>query len=264
MDGKVLIVEESGFTRLHVRSVLEKQGFQVFEAVTGSQVINNTFNREVGLSDMDLIIINLYLPDYDGREILKRIVGQFSATPVIVMSSDKKKDTIISTIDMGAWDYLIKPFDKDTLLSRVQKYLPKYKEVDVNKKTTAEERRLNEVLSEEIDRAVRTDAQVTLVAISGDQELLKQIYELAGEYLRRIDSIFITAEKLILLLPATDEPGSEIVTDKLFNIGRIDVANENLQINRVTFPEAVSKELVASYRIMDITNELLSILDTLS
>lgn len=111
---KILIVEDEKNIRNLVKTILKANGYQVFEATSGSTG-TIMFNSHCP----DLIILDLGLPDIDGIEFIKNIRKE-SQTPIIVLSARHKEGDKVSALDLGANDYVTKPFGMEELLARVR------------------------------------------------------------------------------------------------------------------------------------------------
>ena len=111
---KILIVEDEKNIRNLVKTILKANDYQVFDATNGSTG-KIMFNSHCP----DLIILDLGLPDIDGIEFIKQI-RQESQTPIIVLSARHKEGDKVSALDMGANDYVTKPFGMEELLARVR------------------------------------------------------------------------------------------------------------------------------------------------
>ncbi len=114
---KILIVEDEENIRKFVTALFEANDYRVLTAKTG----------EAGLLMFtshlpDLVILDLGLPDLDGTEFLKAIRKDF-LTPVIVLSARSDESDKVEALDMGANDYVTKPFGSAELLARVRSIL---------------------------------------------------------------------------------------------------------------------------------------------
>ena len=109
---KILVVEDDSNICNIVKTILETNGYQVIDA-------NNASNgKTVFLSHRpDLMILDLGLPDIDGIDFIKNIREQ-SDTPIIVLSARTNEADKVMALDMGANDYVTKPFGTDELLAR--------------------------------------------------------------------------------------------------------------------------------------------------
>ncbi|NSL54975.1 two-component system response regulator KdpE [Uliginosibacterium aquaticum] len=114
MSSRVLIIEDDPVIRRFVRSSLETEGCEVFEAdCAGRGLI------EAGTRQPELLILDLGLPDRDGLEVI-RDVRSWSRIPIIVLSARTQESEKVAALDAGADDYLVKPFGVPELLARVR------------------------------------------------------------------------------------------------------------------------------------------------
>ena len=111
---KILIVEDDRGIANFVQTVLETNGYQVLSADRCGQGIL-VFASHVP----DLVILDLGLPDMDGEEFIRQIRG-ISAVPIIVLSARTEESDKVSALDLGANDYITKPFGTAELLARVR------------------------------------------------------------------------------------------------------------------------------------------------
>jgi two-component system KDP operon response regulator KdpE len=110
----VLVVEDEGPLRSFLRTALTAHTFRVLEAATlGEATIAVTTHNP------DIVLLDLGLPDGDGRELLRRI-REWSQLPVIVLSARGRESDKIEALDAGADDYLTKPFGTGELLARLR------------------------------------------------------------------------------------------------------------------------------------------------
>lgn len=110
----VLIVEDEKEIRRFVRLALEGEALKVFDADTLQRGLIEAATRKP-----DLVILDLGLPDGDGRDFIREL-RQWSAVPVIVLSARVEEQDKIDALDVGADDYLTKPFGIGELLARVR------------------------------------------------------------------------------------------------------------------------------------------------
>jgi two-component system KDP operon response regulator KdpE len=114
LRSNVLLVEDDGEIRRLVRSALEAENYRVFEAGTSARGL-----IDAGTRKPDLVILDLGLPDADGMEFL-RAFRAWSRAPVIVLSARSDEPVKVAALDLGADDYLSKPFGVPELLARVR------------------------------------------------------------------------------------------------------------------------------------------------
>ncbi len=112
---RVLVVEDDPPIRRFLRTSLGAQGYQVLEAETGNGALG-LFARAAP----DFVVLDLGLPDIDGLEVIRRLRAQGSAVPIIVLSSRGDEAGKVQALDLGADDYVTKPFGLDELLARLR------------------------------------------------------------------------------------------------------------------------------------------------
>lgn len=100
----VLIVEDESAIRILISTALETNGYNLEMATNGSMALSLLVKHQ-----FDIILLDLGLPDLDGIDIIKKL-RTFSFTPIIVISARSNDDDKIKALDMGADDYLTKPF----------------------------------------------------------------------------------------------------------------------------------------------------------
>ncbi|MBF0341174.1 MAG: response regulator [Magnetococcales bacterium] len=113
----VVLIEDEPQIRRFVRAALEAEKFQVNEAENGNRGL-----IEIGTRRPDLVILDLGLPDMDGIELL-RDLRAWSNVPVLILSARDHEADKVQALDVGADDYLSKPFGVPELLARVRALL---------------------------------------------------------------------------------------------------------------------------------------------
>lgn len=111
----ILVVDDEIAIRRFLRTSLSSQGFQVLEAENGRSALDQLKRHHI-----DLLILDLGLPDMDGAEIIGRLRQSASPVPILVLSSRTDEQGKVEALDMGADDYVTKPFGMDELLARVR------------------------------------------------------------------------------------------------------------------------------------------------
>lgn len=110
---KILLVEDEDNIRGFIQTIMEANSYQVIAAETGSQ-------GSLLLSHQpDLIILDLGLPDMDGLDFIKS-TRKTSAVPIIILSARSQEWDKVAALDLGANDYVTKPFGTSELLARVR------------------------------------------------------------------------------------------------------------------------------------------------
>ncbi len=112
---RVLVIDDEPPIRRLLRTGLSTQGYQVTDATNGRTALE-ALARELP----DLIILDLGLPDIAGHELLRRIREAHEAVPVVVLSSREDEKGKVEALDLGADDYITKPFGMNELLARMR------------------------------------------------------------------------------------------------------------------------------------------------
>ena len=115
--SRVLIVEDDPALRNSIRSILERNGYDVRTAGDGAAGA-----RELQTGAQDVVLLDIGLPFVDGWEILNRLEGR-RVPSVIVISARGREQDKVRALDLGADDYLAKPFGADELLARIRAVL---------------------------------------------------------------------------------------------------------------------------------------------
>ncbi len=129
-NSSILVIDDEVQMRRLLQLTLESAGFAVQLAKTGEEGI-----AHAGMDHIDLVILDLGLPDIDGMEILKKL-KEWAQFPIIILSVRDAERDIIAALDAGADDYLTKPFRSGELLARVRTALrrrPEEKDMPVVK-----------------------------------------------------------------------------------------------------------------------------------
>ena len=113
-DPVVVVIEDEPQIRKFLRATLEGQGYRLFEATTGADGVVEVSSRQP-----DVVIIDLGLPDMDGLDVIRR-VREWTAVPVIVLSARGQERDKVTALDVGADDYMSKPFGAGELLARIR------------------------------------------------------------------------------------------------------------------------------------------------
>ena len=111
---KVLVIDDEPPIRKLLRMGLTTQGYEILEAPNGKTALEKLMEEPA------LIILDLGLPDIQGHELLRMIRGRNDAVPIVVLSSRGDEAGKVQALDLGADDYLTKPFGMDELLARLR------------------------------------------------------------------------------------------------------------------------------------------------
>ena len=117
MARNVLVVEDDRNISDLIRMYLEKEGFEVSIAYDGGKAVEE-FERQ----QPDLVLLDIMLPELDGWGVCQRTRNK-SKTPIIMLTAKSEVDDRITGLEMGADDYLIKPFEMKELMARINAVL---------------------------------------------------------------------------------------------------------------------------------------------
>ena len=130
MNGKILIVEDDKEISRLLCNFLEQNDFETATALDG-----NTASMTMRTGHFDLILMDLMLPYKDGEQLIKELRG-YSDTPVIVLSAKSMIETRLEVLRLGADDYILKPFDLNEVLVRIEVVLRRSRAADEKKSNT--------------------------------------------------------------------------------------------------------------------------------
>ena len=110
----VLIVEDEPAIRRLLRTSLATQDFRMLETASGSEALDL-----VARGGVDVVLLDLGLPDMDGMEVIRRLRA-VSAVPIVVLTSREDERAKVAALDLGADDYVTKPFGIAELMARLR------------------------------------------------------------------------------------------------------------------------------------------------
>jgi two-component system, OmpR family, response regulator len=133
---KIIIVDDDCYIRELVLLFLKKEGFELYEASDGIKALQLMEKIKV-----DLAIIDIMMPNMDGWELCREL-REFSDIPILMLTAKGETAQKVKGFDLGADDYLVKPFDPIELAARVKALLKRYK-ITVSQTINIDEFKLN-------------------------------------------------------------------------------------------------------------------------
>jgi two-component system KDP operon response regulator KdpE len=112
---RVVVVDDEPAIRRFLRTSLRAEGYEIVEEETGEAALIEICRRAP-----DLVMLDLGLPGIDGLEVIRRLRDAGSAVPIIVLTSRTDEAGKVEALDLGADDYVTKPFGVDELLARIR------------------------------------------------------------------------------------------------------------------------------------------------
>ena len=113
-EATILLIEDEPEIRRFLRTTLPAHGFRLYEASTGKDGLTEAQAR-----NPDLLLLDLGLPHVDGTDIIRE-VREWTSTPIIVLSARDMEQIKVAALDLGADDYVTKPFGIEELLARIR------------------------------------------------------------------------------------------------------------------------------------------------
>ncbi|RME46759.1 MAG: DNA-binding response regulator [Chloroflexi bacterium] len=113
MSDKILVIDDDTHLLKIVEVFLKEEGYQVFTAKEASHGLRQAFNKQP-----DLVLLDVMMPEVDGWETLTRLRA-ISDMPIIMLTAKDKETDVVKGLDLGADDYVTKPFDPDELKARI-------------------------------------------------------------------------------------------------------------------------------------------------
>src|SRR4029077_3198886 len=121
---RILLVDDEVSIQRAVAPLLRSRGYEVAVAATGSEALSHFADRPA-----DLVVLDLGLPDLEGPVVCRRLRA-LSAAPIIVLSARSSESDKVSALDLGADDYVTKPFGPEELLARIRVALRRVAEAE--------------------------------------------------------------------------------------------------------------------------------------
>ncbi|HJK94270.1 MAG TPA: response regulator transcription factor [Polyangiaceae bacterium LLY-WYZ-15_(1-7)] len=119
MSGRLLVVEDEEHLAAGLKLNLELEGYEVDVATTAREA----GEQLLGPAGYDAIVLDIMLPDFDGFELCKRLRDAGNFVPVIMLTARSSAEDRVRGLEVGADDYLVKPFSLEELLARVRSVL---------------------------------------------------------------------------------------------------------------------------------------------
>ena len=156
--SKILIIEDEGSIADLEKDYLERAGYKVLVENDGTAGLEKALHE-----DCDLVVLDLMLPGIDGFEICRKIREEKNI-PILIVSARKEDIDQIQGLDLGADDYMTKPFSPSELVARVKAHLGRYERLVGTGRTPAEENEIVEV------RGIRIDKTARRVWVNGEEK----------------------------------------------------------------------------------------------
>lgn len=128
MSASILVVDDEEAIRTSLRSILEDEGYEVSVAANGVEAL-----KVYGTDPPDLMILDIWMPEMDGLETLRRVKEFVPTTQVMMISGHGSIETAVKAIKLGAYDYIEKPLSLENVTLRVKHALEQFRLAQENR-----------------------------------------------------------------------------------------------------------------------------------
>lgn len=119
---KILVVDDEPGVRNVLQRVLTQAGYEVATADNGAEALDC-----VSLGEVNLMLLDIKMPDISGMEVLAKITAEYPDVGVIMVTAVIDIQVAVEALKLGAYDYITKPFNRDEVVQKVQKAIGKWK-----------------------------------------------------------------------------------------------------------------------------------------
>ncbi len=168
----VLVADDDASIRSLLKQLLADEGYAVLEAATGGEVV-----EQVKDSSPDLVIMDVRMPELDGIEALQKVKISSPHTAVLIMTAFGTSNAAIKAMELGAFDYVTKPFELDKISHTVKRAF-QYQDLSAEV----------EVLRDEISSLVQTER------IVGNSTPMQEVYKTVGKVAKADATVLITGD----------------------------------------------------------------------
>jgi PleD family two-component response regulator len=227
MKKSVLVVDYIGKIKFEISATLKKFNIQMLQ-VRDEEGITDDF---LGIhKDIGLVIWIISTEDnYEFSKINKLKNGVFKNIPLIIVSNYNEKKYVFSAIKSGASDYIVRPFDQELLIKKVNEYIPLISSADQTEDEYDEEKivlTLKDILSISVKSAMRGNypLSILMIAIMNSAEIegvdvretINMIMKVMRMRVRETDTIIkYGTDNILVVLPFTEHEGAYIVDKKI-------------------------------------------------
>lgn len=226
----LLVVDDNEMNRDMLSRRLYRQGYKVSMAVNGREAL-----EKVEQESFDLVLLDIMMPEVNGYEVLEKIKthAQLRHIPIIMISALDDLESVVRCIELGAEDYISKPFNPTLLKARVSACLDKKKAHDNEQEYRVQIESHNTALEEQVRQQVQQITSAQLAAIFAMSKLAESRDPETGEHLERMrEYCRIISEQL------ARSPKHQAMIDQKF-IDNIYAASPLHDIGKVGIPDNV-------------------------
>lgn len=214
---------------------LEDEGYRVLEATSGIEAMHT-----VDMEAPDIILLDVMMPDVSGLEVLKELKSSQDTAhiPVILVTTNSLDEQIVQGLDLGAYDYVIRPYSYTVLAARIRAALRGKAHQEQLKQLSATDsltqllnkRQFTQMVQREIQRVYRLGGPLCLIVLDIDHfksinehfghdtgdEVLLEFSRLISQQVRTIDIIArFAGDEFVICLPDTDLPSALNIAERI-------------------------------------------------
>ncbi len=115
---RILIVDDAEFLRVRITKMLQGDGFEVFEADNGLKAVASYKELKP-----DVVLMDVTMPEMDGLAALKEIRGFDPKAQVVMLTALGQESVVLEAVKSGARDFIVKPFERDRVMSAIHKLI---------------------------------------------------------------------------------------------------------------------------------------------
>lgn len=230
MNAHILVVDDLEANRDMLSRRLQQQAYRVDMAEDGMMAL-----KKLGADSYDLVLLDLMMPGMDGSEVLQRMKSdeKLRHIPVIMVSANDELDNVARCIELGAEDYLPKPFSPVLLRARVNASLQKKRLHDQEMDFRMQLQQSNELLEQRVLAQVREITSAQTATIFAMSKLAESRDPQAGRHLERLREYARTLARQLAALPRFQSLIDDAFIDAIY------AAAPLLDIGKVGIPDAV-------------------------
>ena len=182
-DGqvKVLVVDDEESVRTLLQRILEGAGYQVTTTASGKEAL-----YKVSLGKTEVVLLDIKMPEMSGIEVLSKLTADSPDICAIMVTSVAETETAVEAMKLGAYDYILKPFDRDDVLQKVLEAIErwkrqlqeKYRYLELQKSITEKTQLMQEQFGELMNSLARENQLLHELAgrqAGGGKELLSKL-----------------------------------------------------------------------------------------
>lgn len=125
---RVLVVDDEESVRNLLQRILEGAGYQVTTVASGKEAL-----YKVSLGETELVLLDVKMPEMSGIEVLSKLTAESPDICAIMVTSVVETETAVEAMKLGAYDYILKPFDRDDVLRKVLGAIERWKRLSQEK-----------------------------------------------------------------------------------------------------------------------------------